>query len=70
MARFYWLYSRTLRHRQDRLAGSDRRVDDVSTPSALPNPEIGHLDETPTGGRGSLGSFARLSFMIRVADSP
>ena len=25
---------------------------------------------TPTGGRGGLGSFARLSFMIRVADSP
>ena len=25
---------------------------------------------TPTGGRGGLGSFARLSFMIHVADSP
>mgnify|MGYP004383789481 CR=1 FL=1 len=70
MARFYWLYSRTLRHRQDRLAGSDRRVDDVSTPSALPNPEMGRLDVDATGGRGNLGSFARLSFMIRVADSP
>ena len=70
MARFYWLYSRTLGHCQDRSAGSNRRVDDVSTPGALPNPATGHLDVTPTGGRGSLGSFARLSFMIRVADSP
>ena len=52
------------------LGGSDRRVDDVSTPSALPNPEMGRLDVTSTGGRGNLGSFARLSFMIRVADSP
>jgi hypothetical protein len=70
VARFFWLYSTTLRHRQDRLAGSDRRVDDVSTPSVLPNLETRRLDVTPTGGRGNLGSFARLSFMIRVADSP
>ena len=52
------------------MAGSNRRIDDVSTPSALPNPEMGRLDVTSTGGRGNLGSFARLSFMIRVADSP
>ena len=55
MARFYWLYSRTLRHRQDRLAGSDRRVDDVSTPSALPNLETRRLDVNADGRAWQLG---------------
>ena len=35
MARFFWLYSKTLEHRQDRLAGSNGRVDDVSTEGVL-----------------------------------
>ena len=41
---FFWLYSKTLGHRQDRLTEGGRRVDDVSTPSALPNPETRRLD--------------------------
>jgi len=52
---FFWLYSKTLGHRQDRLVGSNRRVDDVSTPSALPNPEIGRLDVNADGRARQLG---------------
>ena len=54
---FFWLYSKTLGHRQDRLVGSNRRVDDVSMPSALPNPEIGRLDVNADGEARQLGLF-------------
>ena len=70
MARFYWLYSRTLRHSQDRLAGSNRRVDDVSTPSALPNLETRRLDVNADGRARQLGLLRAAQLMIRVADSP
>ena len=55
MARSFWLYSGTLGHHQDRLAGSIRCVDDISTPSALPNPEMGRLDVDADGRARQLG---------------
>ena len=51
------------------LGGSDRRVDDVSTPSALPNLETRRLDVNADGRAWQLGLF-RAAQLYGVADSP